>query len=414
MKLQTKLNISFFLVCVFGIGALNLFGSKSATVSTLEQRQIQARPVFTADHFFEGQYTRDFDNYFSDNFAFRTSLVQAGSQLKGLKGIEGDDGASIFVQGGDNMAVDLNHKDGESSTSNSGSIKYLILKDRALTLFVYSAAAADQYADALNRFKASVGPDVRVLSLLAPTSSEFVDNEKYKEMSSSQKLAFEHIDEKLDPSIVKVDAYGALESHSEEYVFFRTDHHWTALGAYYAYTSFMNAIGEKPVPLNKYKSEDIPNFLGTAYKGTLSDKLKEHPDTITYYPPFVTYKYAMHTTTNKKMERKVVDPAFAKSSSTFYAVFLGGDYPWGEISTANKNGKRIAVVKDSYANAFIPFLLPHYEKIYYIDPRYFQENMTGFVKKNGISDVLFLNNSTVARNDGIAKLLNEKMDIVKP
>ncbi|RKP57137.1 hypothetical protein D7Z26_03915 [Cohnella endophytica] len=428
MKLQVKLNLLLFLVFIFGFGAVNLLGKGSQGVSQLEQRDIAKSPEFTVDRFFGGEYTRDYDNYFSDNFAYRTSLVQVGTSLKELKGFQGGDGASIIVQGGDNMAVDLNKNGGDngkgdanagttpgdsSTVTDASAVKYLVLKDRAFTLFTYSASAAEMYAEALNRFKKEVGTNVNVYSLLAPTSAEFIDNDKYRAMSASQKKAFDHINERLDASIGQVNAYGALDQHQSEYVFFRTDHHWTALGAYYAYVEFMKTIGEKPVALDKYKKVTMEGFLGTAYKATLSDKLKSHPDTLTYYTPFTDYKYTLYSTADKAIDHKVVDAKYGKQSSSYYAAFLGGDFPWGEIDTKVKNGKSIAVVKDSYANSFIPFLLPHYEKIYYIDPRYFKQNMVDFVKKQKITDVLFLNNSTVARQNGIAKLLNDKMDIGK-
>ncbi|MCD9021300.1 DHHW family protein [Cohnella silvisoli] len=413
MKLQVKLNLILFLVFIFGFAVVNLFRPQSQEMSQLEQRDITKQPEFTVDRFFDGAYTRDFDNYFSDNFAFRTSLVQVGTGLKELKGFPDEDGASIVVQGGDNMAVSQTDKGEGSSVTDVNSSQYLIFKDRAFTAFKYSAPAAEMYADALNRFRDSVDSKVRVYSLLAPTSIEFIENEKYKELSDSQKDAFAHINGLLDEEIGQVDAYGGLNDHKDEYVYFRTDHHWTALGAYYAYSKLMEKIGETPVPLSKYKKNDIKEFLGTAYKQTLKNELKTHPDTLTYYTPFTSYTYTMHSSTGKAIQRKVVDPNYAKNSSTFYAVFLGGDFPWGEIKTNNNNGKRIVVVKDSYANAFIPFLLPHFEKVYYLDPRHFNESLTEFVKEQKITDVLFLNNSTVARNDGIAKLLIEELDAAK-
>ncbi len=415
MKLQVKLNLILFLVFIFGFAAVNLLRpqSQSQEVSKLEQRDISKQPEFTVDRFFEGDYTRDFDNYFSDNFAFRTSLVQVGTSMKEFKGISEEDGVSIVVQGGNNMNVDPNGKKEGSSVTDVNSSQYLILKDRAYTAFKYSAPAAEMYADALNRFRKSVDPTVRVYSLLAPTSVEFANNEDSKNLSDSQKDAFAHVNERLDAAIGQVDAYGGLNDHKDEYIYFRTDHHWTALGAYYSYAKLMDIIGETPVPLSQYKKDDINGFLGTAYKQTLRNELKSHPDTLTYYTPFTKYTYTMHTSTDKAIERKVIDPNLAKKSSTYYAVFLGGDYPWGEIKTNNNNGKRIVVVKDSYANAFVPFLLPHFEKVYYLDPRHFKGNMIDFVKEQKITDVLFLNNSTVARNTGIAKLLNEKMDVGK-
>lgn len=426
MKLQYKLNLALFLLFIFGVAAVNLLRPQSQSVSELEQRSIQQAPAFTTERLFDGDFTREYDNYFSDNFTNRTSLVKVGADLKALKGFPDEDGASIFVQkGGDNMAVSLNGKtdsskgnkdtsgtsgtktDEKTDLSNVNATKYLLLKDQAMTLFAYSAQAADEYAKVLNQFKNSIDPKIHVYSLLAPTSVEFIKNEKYKAMSYSQKEAFAHINEQLEPSIGQIDAYGALEQHSEEYIYFRTDHHWTALGAYYAYTNFMNAIGKKAVPLSQYKKGTIEGFLGTAFKATLSDNLKAHPDTITYYLPSIKNQYSAYSSTGKALKRNVVDPAYAKKGNGFYAVFLDGDYPWGEITTANKNGKRILVIKDSYANTFIPFLLPHFEKVYFVDPRYYKGSLTDFMKKQNITDVLFLNNSTVARNTGISKLLGE-------
>jgi len=409
MKLQVKLNLILFLVFIFGFAAVNLLRPHSQEASNLEQRDIAKQPEFTAERFFDGDYTRDFDNYFSDNFAFRTSLVQVGSNLKELKGLPDKNGVSIVVQGGDNM----NGGDDSSSVTDVSSSKYILMKDRAYIAFKFSAPAADMYADTLNRFRKSVDPKVRVYSLLAPSSVEFAENQDIRKLSDSQKDAFAYVNERLDKAIKQVDAYSGLNDHKKEYVYFRTDHHWTALGAYYAYTKLMETIGEAPVPLDKYKKSDIQDFLGTAYKQTLNTNLKKHPDTLTYYTPFTKYTYWMHTTTDKALEKKVVDPNFAKNSSTFYAAFLGGDYPWGEIKTDINNGKRIVVVKDSYANAFVPFLLPHFEKVYYLDPRHYKGNLLDFVKEQKITDVLFLNNSTVTRNNGIAKVLNEKMDIGK-
>jgi hypothetical protein len=315
---------------------------------------------------------------------------------------------SIVAAGVDNMDGNKESDATEVSKSN-----YIIIKDRAYTAFKFSSQASDTYAGALNRFRESVDPKVNVYSLLAPTSVEFAEDENMKKLSESQKDAFAYVNSKLAPSINKVDAYAGLSEHKDEYVYFRTDHHWTALGAYYSYAKLMETMGETPVPLSKYKKSEIEGFLGTAYKQLLDNRLKTHPDLITYYTPFTKSTYTMYSTKGKGSVKKVVDPNYAKISSTFYAVFLGGDYPWGEISTDNKNGKRIVVVKDSYANAFVPFLLPHFEKVYYLDPRSYTGNILDFVKEKKITDVLFLNNSTVARNSGIADYLNKLMDVGK-
>ncbi len=291
-----------------------------------------------------------------------------------------------------------------------GSVRYLILDDRAVTLFEYSAEAAERYAKALNRFRERTDSAVRVYSMLVPTSAEFAEAPGYEAMNDSQKEAFAHIDDGLDPSIVRVDAYGALKSRAGEYLFFRTDHHWTALGAYYAYAQLMEAMEEKPIEYGRYAKGTIEGVLGSDYKATGNAKLKAHPDTLTYCVPLGSYKYYAYTKQDKPLEKKAVDPKYAKLGNGAYAVFLGGDYPWGAIETGTANGRRILVVKDSFGNALIPYLIPHFETIYYIDPRSYGGSLTGFLRDRNIQDVLFLNNSTVARNSSVAESLDRLME----
>jgi len=289
------------------------------------------------------------------------------------------------------------------------SIQYILLKDRAVTIFSASGEATKKYADTLNRYKKGINERIRVFSLLVPTAIEFEKNVKYRELSASQKDAFAQINGRLDKKIIQVDAYSALEAHQKEYIYFRTDHHWTARGAYYAYAKLMETMGEKPLALTTYQQGSINGFLGTQYKALKSDQLKKNPDTITYYIPAKNNRYMMHTSKGEKISRKVVDPAYAELGTGAYAVFLGGDAPWGEVDGGSKNGKRIAVVKDSYGNAFIPFLIPHFEKIYIVDPRYFKDDLIAFTAKKNITDVVFINNSTVARNTGIADLIASRL-----
>ncbi|REE88918.1 DHHW motif protein [Paenibacillus taihuensis] len=402
MKLNKKsfilLNAVSFLLILFGLGAFNLLGTHSAGLSELEQRNLAQTPTFTWNKLFKGEYARELESYFSDNFVFRSSLVQAGAELKGLKGLPEKNGVSILERG-DNTA--------SSSVTGSDKVKYLIMNNQAVTLFNYSAEAGKQYATAINTFKASINANVRVYSMLAPSAAAFLDDSKYRDMSDSQKDAFNAIYKQLAKGVTGIDAYSALEQHRSEYIYFRTDHHWTALGAYYAYTQLMKTIGEKPHSLSNYKKGTITGFLGSSYKATLSSSLKSHPDTITYYVPDGGYTYTIGA--KKSASRQVVDPHYATAGNGYYAVFLGGDFPQGEILSGNENGKRLVVVKDSYANAFIPFLIPHFEEIDIIDPRTYKGNLAAFVKNKKITDVLFLNSSTAARTTSWAQLLNTNL-----
>lgn len=387
MKRHSKLNVLFFLLLIFGFGLINATGYSSRNTSALEQRKLAARPDLSLDSLFSGEFARGIESFFADHFAFREKMVQFGTFVKELKGMPGIAQATIIQQGSDNTA----QKSGSAAAAGQAT-RYLIDKDRAYTLFNYSAASAEAYAAALNGFKAAVDPEIRVYSMLVPTAAEFMER-KYRELSDSQKNAFAHINARLNPEIGRIDAYGALERHADEAIYFRTDHHWTALGAYYAYSEMMKALGEEAVPLSAYSTGEIEGFLGTSYKATLNFRLKAHPDTIAYYPPTAKYTYTRYLTTGKAISGEVVNPDYAQAAHGLYAVFLGGDFPWGEIETGVQNGKRIAVVKDSYGNALIPFLLPHFKTVYYVDPRYYDGSLVDFVREHQVTDVLFLNNS---------------------
>ena len=286
---------------------------------------------------------------------------------------------------------------------------YLVLNDRAALLYKYNVTIAEAYANAINRLQTSINRKVRIYDMLVPSQIEFIGIDKYKHLSDSQKDAFAHVSKLLNKTITSIDAYGALFKHKDEYIYLRTDHHWTALGAYYAYCEFMKTIGEVPVSLSKYKTEEMRGFLGTAYEATLNSSLKKNPDTITLYIPFTSHEYTVYTSSGEAIKGNVIESSFVYNGIISYEVFLGGDFPWGIIKTTNQNKKHLLVLKDSYGNAFVSFLLPHYEEIYYIDPRRFKANLLKFIEDKGITDVLLLNGSFVTTYGGIADLLNAIM-----
>lgn len=449
-----KVNLLLFLLPLFALFMMNMFLPKGEEVSKLEKRTLRSFPSFSVSHLLSGQYFKEFDNYFADHFVFRDKLVQAGSQIKDLRGLGGEDRASIVVQkGGNNMFQDLAKGAGNADKPVSGqptgsatnppaapvsgaetqqpagasptptstpsadaakavqdteSERYLVLKDRAMALFNYVPAYGESYATAINGFQKAIDPKIRVYSLLAPTPVEFVKEDKYKALSTPQKEAINQINRVFNSNVTTIDAHKELSKHADEYIYFRSDHHWTALGAYYAYKAFMDRIGETAVPLSKYETEQLEGYLGSAYSATLDVNLKKNPDTITIYKPYVPYKYSLFWVDGVPLDRNVVDISYAEHGGGGYQVFLEGDSPWGEIKTENKNGKKLLVIKDSYGNPFIPFLLPHFEEVFFIDPRHFTTHMLDFVKEKGITDILFLNGIAVTAYNGYTELILSK------
>ena len=108
--------------------------------------------------------------------------------------------------------------------------------DNAMDIPTANNEVIDSYADAVNNLSQALGSDVRTISLVTPNSGEFYSPESFHTGSHSQKEMIERCYGAMNDNIVTVDAYSALRNHADEYIYFRTDHHWTALGAYYAYT----------------------------------------------------------------------------------------------------------------------------------------------------------------------------------
>lgn len=284
--------------------------------------------------------------------------------------------------------------------------KILIYKNSAMALFPFYAGPTAHYANTLNDFKEKAGVEIQTYSLLAPTNTEFIDNSKYKSLSDSQKEAIAYVNARLK-GIIPVDAYTPISEHKDEYIYFRTDHHWTMLGAYYAYTGFAEAAGFEAVPLDTFETENIENYLGSMYDMTSSSTLRKHPDIITVYKPNVKNEYNVYYESPIKM--KVIDMSHADKKIK-YRVFISGDRPLGIIKTEVENGKKLLVIKDSYGNAMVPFLLPHYQEIFVIDPRQYNKNVFTLIKENGIQEVLFLNYVPILSEYGFSDLIVKMME----
>jgi len=472
------INLVLFFTCLIGIGIINIF-AEDRLVSEYENRTLEQFPEFSVQALFSGDYFKKIDIYFSDQFVWRDSFVRISSAVKDLKGLPGNGGTTVIVQGGFNDAEEHNsipdisvsgeemktepaggsvetmpsegasiedditpapgtgETDDQEITPETADLpvsepttvpeqksepsptpseekddngrkvgKILIYNNSAMQLFKAYTDAEAYYADTLNNFKERAGEEIKVYSLLAPTSIEFIDNEKYKSLSDPQKDAIDRVYGRLN-GVVPVDAYAKLKEHKGEYLYFRTDHHWTALGAYYAYVAFAETAGFEAVPLDKYETEDIENYLGSLYDMTSSSTLRKHPDTITVYKPFVNSEYNVWYEGPVKL--KVIDMNHAMQKNK-YRVFISGDRPLGVIKTDVQNGKKILVIKDSYGNAMVPFLLPHYEEIYVVDPRQYGKNIFKLVQDNGIQEVVFLNYALIVGDKNFADLIVKIMN----
>ena len=202
------------------------------------------------------------------------------------------------------------------------------------------------------------------------------------------------------------DLKQTMEAHQNEYIYYRTDHHWTALGAYYAYTQYAAAAGLTPHTLEQFEKVEYPNFLGTYYSVSGITSLGANPDTVIAYKPMGTNKMKMTMPNGEVYDWFVVNDVSTYGSSMKYGTFAGGDQPYNVVENPEiTDGSACLVIKDSYGNALIPYLVDHYQYLYWVDFRHYKGSIYDLVEEKNIKDVLVLQQIYNTGDSGALKKL---------
>ena len=200
-----------------------------------------------------------------------------------------------------------------------------------------------------------------------------------------------------------VDVTKTLQSHSEEYLFYKTDHHWTSLGAAYAFKDIAAAMGIQAPELTEYTVYPV----STTFEGTLSSKSGSHSarDTVDIYVPDSNIDYYV-TYADSGEDISSLYRREALGGKDHYTVFFGGNYSRVDITTTANTGRCLLLFKDSYANCMVQFLYPYFDHITMIDPRYYYDNVELAIRSEAITDVLFLYNlATYLGDSSLADVL---------
>jgi hypothetical protein len=268
----------------------------------------------------------------------------------------------------------------------------VVYENRAIQIFTVSSEGPYQYVDMVNLYNETFD-SLDIFCLVAPTQTDFYLPDEYKKTSNYESSMIDFIGLLLDSGVHFVDAYGELERHKKEYIYFNTDHHWTGRGAYYAYVAFCRSAGLTPFPLDSLERRQVKKkFLGSLYGITLDSRLRKTRDSVEYFRPKIptrTFRW------NRDSARYEPSRLFVNAHN--YTNFIGGDHPMVRIES-DVNQKKILVIKDSFGNAVVPFLALHYGTVYVMDYRYFDINVRRFVDQNGITAIMFLNNTFAANS----------------
>lgn len=269
----------------------------------------------------------------------------------------------------------------------------LVIGDRAMEPYYHSDSNAEKYSGVINKTAASMPEGVRFFSILCPTAVEFYGTAEYRQGARSQLSSIQKVYSRINDDIITVDAYSELADKTDDYIYFRSDHHWTARGAYCAYKAFCEASGNTAPALESYKSYRINDFLGTLYSTTKVPAIAANPDYVECFEPAAKTETRVYNSAEMNEQTAVTINAVAKqvNSSNKYLAFIAGDEPLEKITTSNKNGRKVLVLKESFGNAFVPFLCGNYEEIFVVDPRLLTFNLSDFVSANSINDVIAIN-----------------------
>lgn len=348
-----------FLVFLIVAFAFNLF-SKDKKYSESENRMLAQKPVFSMANLTSGKYMKDMEDYVTDQFFIRDKWIN-------LKVLE-----------------DLALGKKESNGVYIGKKDYLMEIPTAP-----NQKALDNNLDAISNFSAS-HPDINTVMTLIPNAAYIYDHLIPRNAPvRDQEKDIKYVMNAVSTSLNFVDLTKTMSSHKEENIYYKTDHHWTTLGARYTFDALSTALGiEKPT--QEYKIYPVTH----SFQGTLASKsgYDKALDTIEIYvPQGVNTECVVNFTDDGKKSASVYESAALKKKDK-YEVFFGGNHTRIDISTPMEEKKNLLLFKDSYANCFIPFLVPYYRNIIVIDPRYFYDDIESLISDNEITDVLFLYN----------------------
>ncbi len=426
-KILCLVAVVLFVVPLFALGVTSLV-DKDKTVSEKETRALKARPAFTLQALFNGSFTKNFEEYYADTFPLRDFFLSVNQKLSNVltQAAGKNDLVLIEKEGKDDFGGEALTEEPKKDVTQEQETKapyqpqvnddevyengyILIDKDRKAALEIYGIDKTKirKYTDVVNRLAQKLSAQ-KIYALLAPTATEFYSPEDYHTGNRSQKAGIAYAYEQFkQPNLKGVDAVSSIGMHLDEYLYFRTDHHWTARGAYYAYSAFCQAAGLEPVPLNALKSGRIEDFVGSMYRYTNADVLKDNPDYLEYFLPRRQAEGEYYDNASMKNGHHLTIVSTKVNADNKYLAFIQGDTPLSKIVTDQKNGKKILVIKDSFGNALVPFLTDNYEEIYVLDPRNIEMDLSAFVKEHGIQDVLLINYSLIGGNTSYLKALDK-------
>ena len=363
--MKNKVLCIIVLLSIFVLTAGLLFLPKKE-YSAQENRYLESFPEITLESVVDGSFMQDFETYLSDHFPFRDVFMTIQSRYQRLLGR--NQIGEIYI-GRDGYYIE----------------EYKEPQNTARIMSVFSGLE-----------KKVTSADVTFM--LVPTAvTIYADKLPKNTRNASQTEELDKIYSSLES--VKVDVTTALMKKKEEYpLYYKLDHHWTSYGAYVAYEEYCKAKDIISIPINSFQTEVVSDN----FQGTISSKLNDSyvgADEITVFS-LDNSEITVNYLDTGEISDSPYAPKYLETKDQ-YSYFLNNIHPMIEINNPQASSENcLAVIKDSYANCLVPFLMNHYQKIYVVDPRYYKSSISKFINENEeITDVLVLYNMNTIDED---------------
>lgn len=354
-KFTTAWILSVFIGFIGLFFALNLL-TADREFSQQENRYLQQSPDFSWKALFSGDFTGDYEKYISDQFVFRDWWTSLKARCELFSGKHENNG--VFYCGDGSLIPRFDAPEPAVVAENVSYLNQLTENVPSPVYFALIPGAAEVQSDKLP-------PN-------APSDSQqAVMDAAYAESRARN-----------------IDMLSPLAAHSEEYIFYRTDHHWTSLGAFYGYNALRAAWALDEVDIESYDRQTVTgSFLGTAYSS--SGFSWAAPDTIETFVPddggTVITNYASSVPTVSKL----YDESFLHTKDK-YSLFLGGNTPRLTVETGQAEKPSLCIIRDSYTDCLLPFLLADFSRIDLIDLRYYKESLSDYINEGRFDMVLVM------------------------
>ena len=355
--------LAFFLF-IFLFTAVDLV-KPDREYSEFENKYLTQRPEFTLASFLNNEWTSKYETYLNDQFVLRDDWITLKSICE-------------------SMLLKI-----ENNGIAYGADDYLF--EKFTTLTGDSLAQFERNVGYEKTFIDTYGETVPITFTIIPNAYMILPEKLPEGLTQVDQAAYTApIYEAVGDKAQVVDFTGALTAHKDEYIFYRTDHHWTTLGAYYAYAAYAESLGMEPVALDSLSGIEVPDFYGTYF--SKAKKFDAVADTITYYPiadagVIIDGQEADGYYDLSKFEVRDKYAAFLRGNNGYTVIKSGvREAPEGQEPS------KILVIKDSYANSFVPFLLYNFDEVHVVDLRYSAVSMKELLSTENFDQVLLMYN----------------------